>query len=97
MPIPYGYKIEKGKAVIDEAQAEQIRNTTAERGKEVDVYDPNNDGSELYVLSNSGSRRVLANVRARYTIAKRLGCSPVVENGGVSWRGEFTFEVEDND
>lgn len=25
MPIPYGYKIEKGKAVIDEAQAEQIR------------------------------------------------------------------------
>jgi len=25
MPIPYGYKIEKGKAVIDEAQAEQVR------------------------------------------------------------------------
>ena len=25
MPIPYGYKIEKGKAVIDEVQAEQIR------------------------------------------------------------------------
>lgn len=25
MPIPYGYRIEKGKAVIDEVQAEQIR------------------------------------------------------------------------
>lgn len=25
MPIPYGYKIEKGKAVIDETQAEKIR------------------------------------------------------------------------
>ena len=25
MPIPYGYKIEKGNAVIDEVQAEQIR------------------------------------------------------------------------
>ena len=25
MPIPYGYEVEKGRAVIDEAQAEQIR------------------------------------------------------------------------
>lgn len=25
MPIPYGYKIEKGKAFIDEAQAEQVK------------------------------------------------------------------------
>ena len=25
MPIPYGYKIDKGKAVIDDAQADQIR------------------------------------------------------------------------
>ena len=80
---------------VTAAQAEQIKNTTVERGKEVDIYDPNADGTELYVLSNSGSRRVLANVRARYTIAKRLGCSLVVENGGVSWRGEFTFEVSE--
>lgn len=80
---------------VTAAQAEQFRNAVVERGKEVDVYDPNGDGTELYVLSNSGSRRVLANVRARHTIAKRLGCSPVVENGGVSWRGEFIFDVSE--
>jgi hypothetical protein len=80
---------------VSAEQAEAIKHTKYEHGKEDDVLDVNNDGTALYVLRYSGSRRVLAYVRARYTIAKRLGCSPVVENGGVSWRGEFTFEVSE--
>ena len=80
---------------VSAEQAEQIKHSKFEHGKEIEVLDVNNDGTELYVLSNSGSRRVLANVRARYAIAKQLGCSPVVENGGVSWRGEFTFDVSE--
>jgi hypothetical protein len=77
---------------VTKAQAEAIRQHRFEHGKEVDVFDPEGDGEKFFILSDSGSRRVLANVRARYTIAKKLGCSPRIDGDSLCWRGEFTYE-----
>jgi hypothetical protein len=78
---------------VTKDKADIIRATTFPRGKEVEVFDPTGDGVEFFILSDSGSRRVAANVRHRYVIAKRLGCEPVVTSGSVVWRGRHTFAV----
>jgi uncharacterized protein (DUF779 family) len=74
---------------ITAEQAEAIRHAKFEHGKEVDVLAI--DGGH-FILSNSGSRRILANVRARYIIAKRLCCKPRVINGGVQWSGQIELD-----
>ena len=80
---------------ITPAQAATLRAMQFVRGQEVEVFDPTGDGIEFYVLSASGSRRVAANVRSRYVVAKRLGCSPVAVEGGIVWKGRHVFTVED--
>lgn len=77
---------------VTPAQAEAIKHMKFEHGKEIGVLEI--DGGH-YILSDSGSRRVLANVRARYVIAKRLNCVPKIEGGCVQWHGKIAVECDD--
>ena len=61
----------------------------------VDVFDPHGDNKELYILSNSGSPRILCNVRGRYLAARGLGCEYVVNRGKAYWQGKTSVHVED--
>lgn len=82
--IPLPVSVSQANAVL--AHARKTR-------EECEVFDAQGDKKELYVLTQSGSRRTVANTRFKYLVGKKFGCSPVIEGDELRWTGVLQLEV----